>query len=224
MSWARLSVFALASALVAGIGCGDDNPFSTDPVRGPPGAASDGATCEKACKLADKTPGYPTCGCGTGVGDVIDDYEFVGKDASKGGVSAPRQTVRLGEFFDPDGKKGNRFLVLSVSALWCVACKNEATLLPTLHAKYGPKGVIFMSDVMQSGSPKPSSDADIDAWIKTYRLDTWVVRDDLQVLASFFDPASMPLNMIVDLKTMKIVKLFIGASIEKIEAELDSRL
>jgi hypothetical protein len=220
-----LGRFALLSLVVgSSVGCGDDPFFGTDPVHGPPGNPAADASCEKPCRLADKTPGYPTCGCGTQSGNLIDDYEFQGKNAASGGVAAPKQTIRLGDFFDPDGKKGNRFLVLSVSALWCVACKNEATQLPALHAKYGSKGVVFMTDLMQSASPKPSTDTDLDLWIKSFKLDTWVVRDDLQVLASFFDPSQMPLNMIIDLKTMQMVKVFIGASLDKIESELDSRL
>ena len=229
MTWARaLGLASLVGFTLGSFGCGADNVFSTDPVRGPAGtpdvAATDGSGCTKPCRLADNTPGYPACGCGTAAGDLIDDYEFIGKDASKGGTAAPRVTVRLGDFFDPDGKKGNRFLVVSVSALWCAACKNEASQLPVVRAKYAPKGVVFFSDVMQGGKPVPSTDGDVDLWIFQFKLTSWVVRDELQVLASFFDPTQMPLNMIIDLKTMKMVKVFIGGSLEKIESELDSRL
>jgi len=219
-------ICALALAIVSALGCGEDPFFSTDPVRAPPPTDSggDGAGCEKPCSLASKTPGYPPCGCGTRTGDLIDDYEFVGKDASKGGTAAKKVTIRLGDFHDPDRTKGLRFMILSVSAIWCVACKAEAAQLPGLHAKYGPRGVVFVTNLMQNASRGPSSDADVDLWISTYKLDTWVVRDDLQVLAGFFDPAQMPLNMIVDLQTMRITKLFIGASLDKIESELDAKL
>ncbi len=212
---------ALSAALLLG-GCGADPLFSGDPVVGPP-ATETGGACSKPCEHAAATPGYPTCGCGTsGVGDLIDDYEFRAKNGAKGGAAAPFETIRLGDFYDPDGKAGRKFLVILVGAIWCSACKDEAAKLPTLSAKYGPKGVTFIPNVAQNNGRGPSSDADLNLWLSAYKQDTWVARDDAFALKAFFNPNNMPLNLIIDLKTMKI--LVFNVSLEQITKELDARL
>ena len=175
------------------------------------------ATVDK-CKAAGTK--YPTTGCGTEVGSVIANYTFTGR---MGGTATPTHaTFRLSDLYDPDGTKGNRFLVVNVSALWCVYCKEEAKQLPGLKAKYGPKGVLFMTDLAQKLDSTAADAADVDAWIGTFALDTIVTNDPTFVLGSaFFDPAKMPLNMIIDLHTMKIVLKVIGSDLPTVTAKLD---
>jgi hypothetical protein len=107
-------LFVLSALTVLSISCSSMGP--------PP--ATGGAGCERAAK----TPGYPTVGCGTDVGTVIDNLLFTGKDAGNGGVSAPKQIFCLGAaFYDPTGKDASkRFLVLSV-ATPAVASKENST-------------------------------------------------------------------------------------------------
>lgn len=210
-------------------GCGDDPFFSTDPVKSPPPHATGdtgGVACpdpDKTCKLASFTPGYPACGCGTEVGQVIDNYLFHGKDAADGGVAAPKKDFRPGTFFDATGAK-NRYLALGVAGLWCIPCGEEANDLPRLKDKFGSRGVWFMTDVAENTLKNPSTDGNLDTWIATHKLNTIVVNDDEFVLGRFFQKSQMPLNMIIDLKTMIIVDKFTGADTKRIESYLDAHL
>ena len=189
------------------------------PALGCSSSADDpGATTDK-CKAAGTN--YPTTGCGTEVGSVIANYTFTGR--LKGKDTPTAASIRLSDFYDPDGSKGNRFLVINVSALWCVYCKEEAKQLPALKTTYGPKGVLFMTDLAQKLDSSAADQADVDAWISSFALDTTVVNDPTFVLGSaFFDPAKMPLNLIVDLKTMKIVLKVIGSDLPTVTAKLDA--
>ena len=202
------SVGVLVASLllpVLGLGCSS----STD----------DGGTPTDKCKAAGTN--YPTTGCGTEIGSVIANYTFTGR--LKGKDTPTAATIRLSDFYDPDGSKGNRYLVINVSALWCVYCKEEAKQLPGLKTTYGPKGVLFMTDLAQKLDSSAADQADVDAWISSFALDTTVVNDPTFVLGSaFFDPAKMPLNLIVDLKTMKIVLKVIGSDLPTVTAKLDA--
>ena len=141
----------------------------------------------------------------------------------KGTATPTHVTFRFSDLYDPDGKKGNRYLVINVGALWCVYCKEEAKQLPALNVKYAPKGVLFMTDLAQKIDSSPADANDVDAWIATYNLDTIVVDDPTFVLGSaFFDPAKMPLNMIIDLHTMKILLKVIGSDLPTVTAKLDA--
>ncbi len=169
------------------------------------------------CKAAGTS--YPTTGCGVTAGATLTNYTFKGRMT---GIAATSQNVVMNDLYDPDGKKGHRYLYFNAAAFWCANCKEDAKQLNTLNAKYGPKGVLFMTVVMQKADRSPADDSDVDAWISTFKLDSIVVSDPTALLGAFFDVNTMPLNVIVDLKTMKIVKVSTGADLPGVTAQLDS--
>jgi thiol-disulfide isomerase/thioredoxin len=175
-----------------------------------------------ACRPSGGTEAYPAeTGCGTEAGDIIADYSFQGRAA---GATSPRGAIKLSDYYDPAGSKGLRYLVVDVSAFWCSYCKEEAPQLASLDAKYKARGVVWLTVVAQDGSRGVATDTDVDAWIKAYALVTPAVSDPGQNLTSFFDPNQMPLNMIVDLKTMKIVAKITGSGLQQVQTQLDAKL
>jgi thiol-disulfide isomerase/thioredoxin len=181
------------------------------------GATDDGGTNSGKCRSSGVT--YPSGPCGSEVGMVIPNFAFEGR--LEGASSAWGPISLAANYHDPDGTKGNRYLVVNVSALWCVYCKEEAAQLSSLKTKYGPKGVRFLTDLTEKLDGSPADQADVDAWISVYKLDTAVVNDPTFVFGTFFEKAKMPLNMIIDLKTMKIAKKIVGADLPAVTAELD---
>ncbi len=174
------------------------------------------------CRPSGGTEAYPAeTGCGTEAGDVVADYSFPGRLA---GATSPRGTIKLSDYYDPGGTKGLRYLVVDVSAFWCSYCKEEAPQLAALDAKYKAQGVVWFTIVAQDINRAVATDTDVDAWIKAYSLVTPAVADPGQNLTSFFDPNQMPLNMIVDLKTMKIVTKITGSGLQQVQTELDKHL
>jgi len=162
---------------------------------------------------------YPATGCGYNLGDVVDDYSWTGRLA---GISSPVTTLNLHDYYNPDGSKQYRYMLITVSAFWCQACKDEAPQLAGVQTKYGPKGVFVMTDIAQKIDQSLADQGDVDAWINAYKMTTAVVTDSDFVLSAFFKPSQMPLDLIIDLKTMKIVQKAIGAALPSMTAYLDS--
>lgn len=162
---------------------------------------------------------YPTTGCGTNAGQLIDDYSWKGR---LGGLSSPVTTLNMHDYYNPDGSKQYRYMFITVSAFWCSACKDEASHLNDVQSKYGPKGVFVVTDIAQKADQSPADPNDVDAWIKAYGLNTGVVTDPDFALSAFFKPSQMPLDLIIDLKTMTIVQKAIGGALPSITAYLDS--
>jgi hypothetical protein len=199
----------IAGASWLSVGCGD--PVYPHVV--------DDAGVSNPCANASDTPGYPTSGCGTTKGQKISNFAFTGR---KAGLASPVGTIHLGDWFDPTGASGVRYLAIGVSSFWCVNCKLEAPQLASLKARYGG-AVAFFTDVAQTASRDATSQSDVDAWIGAYHLQTAAGSDGATfALAAFFDPNQMPLSIIVDVRTMTIVTIDVGGSVSSLQAELDS--
>lgn len=182
-------------------------------------AGSDAGASSDNCQ-ANGAP-YPAGPCGINKGQPIADLVFQGKT---GGTSAPTTTVTFDSLYDPTGSKGNKLLLLDVSALWCQACKGEATAMPQLESDYAAKGVFFMTVVAENDSNAPASAGDVDTWITAYKLTSLVVNDPTLSTEAYFDRSQMPLNMVVDLRTMTIVAKLVGYDDTQIRAQLDAAL
>jgi thiol-disulfide isomerase/thioredoxin len=185
-------------------------------------SASDGGAAVP-CRPNGGTEAYPLSDntCGTESGEVLANYSFTGRLA---GPTSAQQSIKMSDYYDPDGKKGLSLMVINVSAFWCQFCKEEAPQLATLDAQYKAKGVVWLTVVEQDANRAPATDANVDAWISAYKLVTPAVSDPQQTLSGFFNPDLMPLNMIVDLKTMKIVKKITGSGLPQVQAELAARV
>jgi thiol-disulfide isomerase/thioredoxin len=199
LSWV---VATLSLVILSVNGCSSKSNSDTTPVDD----TSDSVTTDTPAVVAEApvdtgpvAPAYPIGTCGIQVGATIANLTFTGKN---GGDTSPQQTFALADFYDPTGSKGRKILVIDVSALWCTACKEEMKQLPKNMADYGPKGVTFMTVLAENSSNAPASAADVDTWIKSFHLTNIVVNDPTLSTEAFFDRASMPLNMIIDLRTM----------------------
>ncbi len=184
---------------------------SDDGARGP-------VTVKPAVDAGETDGGYPAGPYGVEKGQVLQNASFVGR---KGGLDTARET------FDLESLRagGARFFVFNVAAFWCSPCKEEAKeFQATIVPKYGPKGVAFLSVILQDAARRPATDANVDTWITTYQITFPTARDPAGFVNTIFNPDTMPLNMIIDLKTMKIVEKIIGADIARVNATLDRLL
>jgi hypothetical protein len=198
------AVFAFALSAVV-VGCGSTGGVAT---AGNVDCQSDGAP-------------YPTGKCGYNKGQTIENLVFSGKT---GGASAPSQTVKLADLYDPNGAAGRRLLLVDVSALWCQACKGEAAAMPQLESDYAGKGMVFMTVLAEGNSTSAATPTDVDTWINAYKLQSLVVNDPTLSTEAFFDRAQMPFNMLVDLRSMTIVWRGVGYDDAQLRAQLDAAL
>lgn len=175
----------------------------------------------KACTSVDAGAPYPPCPYGINEGQAMENATFVGR---RGGLDTPREDIDLASYHAMRAA-GGRYLVLNVAAFWCSPCKEEAREMQAhIVPAYGPRGVAFLSVVLQDEARQPATDEKVDTWIKAFRLTFPVVRDPESYVTRFFDPASMPLNMIIDLETMKIEQKVIGADLRRVTSTLDTLL
>jgi peroxiredoxin len=167
------------------------------------------------------TGDYPKCPYGVAEGKVIENAPFVGRRA---GISSTRETIDLASYHALRSS-GKKVLVLNVAALWCSPCKEEAKeFQDKIVPEYDGKGVAVLSVVLEDAARKLSTDEDVDNWIKTFGLTYPVARDPDGFVTEFFDKNQMPLNMVIDLTTMKITAKIVGADLAKVRSEIDKAL
>jgi hypothetical protein len=84
--------------------------------------------------------------------------------------------------------------------------------------------VQFLSVVLENSSRQAASDDDVDLWIRNYGLTFPVVSDPDGFVTKFFVKEQMPLNMVIDLRTMTIKSKIVGADLTRVRADIDKYL
>ncbi|MBK7400583.1 MAG: TlpA family protein disulfide reductase [Myxococcales bacterium] len=150
------------------------------------------------------------------VGNRLENHTFTGRKAG--------ETAHV-PFALADFKATHQLLVLNVAAGWCSPCKEEAKEIQnTIAPKYAGK-VAFVSIMLEDSARNPATVDNVDNWIKAYSITSYAVaRDPDRWVAKFFDPNNMPLNVVVDLSTMKILSKVIGADLLRVQADIDKNL
>jgi hypothetical protein len=159
-----------------------------------------------------QAPDYPDRGFGAELGDVVDNACFIGYRAPDRVASdaAHRETVAFSDYYDPAGTKGVSLLLVNTAAIWCSACVAEHGSLPEHARALAPQGLVILSTLFQDGQRNAATLDDLERWIDNFQPNFPMVADpDLQ-LAAYASPASAPLNMLVDPRSMKILRKYVG--------------
>lgn len=205
----RLSL--LTGILFAGtlvVGCGGGN--QPDPGPQDPGLVRDGGV------------DYPPSPYGTNVGDTIADIANFGYP----GGTAAWDVVRLSDFYDPQQNRGpegigNKALWVNVSARWCSYCEGEAPTMVRKCQQNRSKGLVCYTAIFEDVAGDRSTRKDVDYWKRMFKIDYPIVDDGPSFKwGSYFDAAGTPMNMFVDLRTMRIKHIVTGANMPEIEAAL----
>ncbi len=215
---ASLSVATLASIAAAAcfaLGC------SSSPLPGEPGGTStpSGSSDGDPPALAGPTStlaSYPAGPYGTVRGATIANFSFLGwRHPDVANYDADQlETVRLSDFYDPDGHTGVKILAINASAVWCVVCRGEYQDMATkkIYATYHPQGVEILGTLFEDALYYPAQARDLHNWgvPTTYDVKFPLVLDPGFKLGAFFDSDATPLNMLVDVRTMTIVQVQMG--------------
>jgi hypothetical protein len=148
---------------------------------------------------------YPPGPYGTSVGQVVDptlQWQAFAPNATTA------STLKITDFYDCDGTKGINALFIANSAQWCVACQYEAGDIPQWMGSTGPiagdwaaLGVSFLTLVIQTNSYEPATINTAQQWRTLYDLTGIYVAADP---GDSFPTASLPHNLLVDPRTMKV--------------------
>ncbi|HEX4336974.1 MAG TPA: redoxin domain-containing protein [Polyangiaceae bacterium] len=155
---------------------------------------------------------YPAAPYGSRAGAIIENFDFLGWKAPTNVAfdTTKLEQVSLGQFYDPDGAKGVKLLVMTSTAVWCSACKQEYKDMTGNITTYEGKGVRFLGALFEDDASQPAQPSDLVLWAKAFNVAFPFALDPDLKLGKFFDVEATPMEMIVDAKTMKIVKISEG--------------
>ncbi len=197
------------------LGCGSNAPEVPKELLG--GASS--------CAAA----GYPKSGFGTEAGDVVANACFTGYRAPDrvAATSDHRETIALSDYYDPAGTKGFSLLLVNTAAIWCSACVAEHGTLPDHARELGPQGLVILSTLFENAHRDQATLEDVERWIANFHTNFPMVADPDLELQDYSPPSLAPLNMVVDPRSMKILRKYVGdqGSVmwPYIQSELDAR-
>jgi hypothetical protein len=161
---------------------------------------------------------YPPGPYGTGIGATLEDFAFLGwHDPVAAAYDQTKlEQVRLSEYYDPEGSSGSKLLWINASAVWCSVCRSEMQDIKNnnVRAEFAPKGVQLMVTLFEDSRSGPAKPLDLHNWgsIPAHAIDFPLVLDPSFKLGTFFTSDATPLNMLVDVRTMKVISLTMGYS------------
>ena len=157
-------------------------------------------------------PDYPQSGFGVEEGDVVENECFVGYRAPDrvSPAAEHRETIAFSDYYDPAGTKGVSLLLINTAAVWCAACVAEHGTLPERAAELSPEGLVILSTLFQDAKRDPASLDDLERWIENFHTNFPMVADPDLLLQDYALVSSAPLNMLVDPRSMKILRKYVG--------------
>lgn len=210
----RLGRSALLFALSA-CGCGSNAPeIPAELLQGNTGCGA---------------PEYPSGGIGKEPGDVVANQCFTGYRAPRTVPPSERnrETIAFSDYYDPTGSKGVGLLLVNTAAVWCAACVAEHAGLPERYSELGPQGLVIFGTLFEDAQKNDASLDDLDRWIANFDTNFPMVADPSHYLEDYAAASQAPLNMVVDPRSMKILRKYVGdqggVMWPYIEAELAAR-
>ncbi len=171
---------------------------------------------------------YPEGPYGTATGATIQNLFWQGfadsdADADDDPFNEPAKEISLEDFFS-ERNPGSKILVLTNSASWCGACQEEASEMPAFVAEWMPKGVRFMTGMIENSSGGPASLNTAKSWGQNFDLTTPVVADPEVILDPYYTSNGIPFNLFIDTRTMKIIGKMSGYDSSEAEAIINAHL
>lgn len=156
---------------------------------------------------------YPTENIGLEEGQVLADLSFQRADGSTFSMD--------GDIFK---NEKNRVLLLTTTAGWCSACIEEQPQLAAMYEEYKDRGLTIVAALFQDSDFNPATLQQVQAWEEEYKLPYPVVLDDAFKLEAYYDAALTPMNMVVDVDTMEILKIGTGVNIPMVRAVIEANI
>lgn len=158
---------------------------------------------------------YPSGPYGLTKGDIIANVTF----SEPGGGELSLAELRA--------DTSAHLLHLSTAAGWCTACIEEQPRLVEWEDTYGPEGLAVVVSVFEDPNGFPVDASYAKQWAQAYETNFPVVADTPFVLSDYYpggDISVTPLNLLIDLCTMEIIDLRVGADPTALEALIEANL
>lgn len=179
---------------------------------------------------------YPAGPYGINVGSIAPDFEWLGfQNASV--KNDALQTIRLSDFYNPHandatyvptdaahddrlyqnelygvGTPKPKVMLIDIGSVWCPPCNAEAkTELPGHYAELQPLGGEFLLSLGDGATVgKPATQKDLFNWTKKYKVNFPSTFDPAYRLGELFPANAWPANVMIDTRTMKIIRTVAG--------------
>ncbi|HYO93268.1 MAG TPA: hypothetical protein VER33_02100 [Polyangiaceae bacterium] len=176
--------------------CGSNRPEL------PPGLGA-----PESCVAVD----YPLGPYGTEPGSVVQNACFQGlRTPSRVATEAALEAMALSDYYDPDGTRGVRLLLVNTAALWCSACRIEHETLPASARALSPRGLVVVSALFEDSNRNPAEFDDLSVWVESFDTNFPIVLDPSYSFGLYASAETAPLNLVVDPRNMTILKKVIG--------------
>jgi len=152
---------------------------------------------------------YPPAPYGQTTGNIIKNHSFLDP--------ATETILKLSDLYKHPDKK---LLLINSSAGWCSACKQEAIALKGMYDTYKTEGFEIWYTLFQDYEGNPATVSFWNKWMATMKPNYPTLLDTEFQMGDYFKVESTPMNMMIDLATMKIVYLQVGYN----EAGLKSKI
>jgi hypothetical protein len=164
------------------------------------GGGSAGGVPSAACTL-------PAGPYGTRLGDVVDpNLAWQGYVDDSGQTT----TVHMRDYYDCNGSRGVRVLVIDESALWCPTCQSQAQTLAMLTGKWKSEGAVLLVLMAEDQQQNPATVDTALTWRNEFALTTGAVVADPAWTTKLWNGATgagngFPTDVVIDPRTLRIV-------------------
>jgi len=161
---------------------------------------------------------YPAGPYGVSRGATLENLAFLGwREPLKSGYDATKlETVRMSDFYNPDGRSNLKLLWINASAVWCSVCQFEMEDIKDggVRAAFAEKGVQLIGTLFEDNSAGPATPADLTRWGQApkHAIEFPLLLDPGFKLGAYFVSDATPLNMLVDARTMRVLDATMGYS------------
>jgi hypothetical protein len=169
---------------------------------------------------------YPAGPVGVSKGSVVSNYQFIGYGDFVA-YAETMQLIQLADFYNPTGietypddtkypgkagKPKPTALLIDISASWCVPCQEEAkNVLPGKYEEYQPEGGEFLMQLAEGPAGDPATAKNLGTWTTKYDVNYPSSIDPSNKISALFNGAYFPTNILIDTRTMEIVRVVSGA-------------
>ena len=219
---AAFSLIAIATLVTGCFGGGKNND-------GSPGQTDGGSADQQALCSAD----YPCGPFGTQKETIIQNHAFQGfadsddlckKSQDKALDTSKLTDLSFGQWFKAPTKcpaQQKKLLWIMVSAGWCGPCKDEITSIQKQYAVGGLDPQVEVLNVLfEDDRRKPATEAFGKTWASSLGMTFPLALDPKFTMGKYFDRNAVPINMLIDLRTMKIFYKQTGANLPAVGRQM----
>jgi peroxiredoxin len=141
---------------------------------------------------------YPEGPFGANEGDTLENHAFLAPDGSTVDLQSVRAEERA------------QVLVLTTAAGWCSACIEEQHELEALYREHEADGLRVLVSLFEDADYERATPALAGAWRSEREVTFAVAADPEFALARYYDASLTPMNMVVDLGSMQIIRITTG--------------